>query len=155
MPGSSQPSRRNDLYRMRRRFQSHIFDAGAFACSAFLAFALRFDGAIPSNLLHPMFMTMVIWVGLQSAGFIACRVNWDHWRHTCTYDAARVLAAGTAGSIVSGLVIVMLLGPWSIPRSVYILDWMLACLMPLAGRLAVRIAGMLDFISALTRARPR
>jgi FlaA1/EpsC-like NDP-sugar epimerase len=56
------------------------------------------------------------------------------------YDAARVLVASLAGSIAGVLVILMLLGPWSIPRSVYVLDWLLASLFTLGGRMAVRVA---------------
>jgi FlaA1/EpsC-like NDP-sugar epimerase len=147
MPGSSQTTQHYDLYRVRRRLLSHLLDVAAFVCSAFLAFELRFDGALPAQLFHPMLITIFIWAGLQSAAFIALQVNWDHWRHTCTYDAARVLAAGSAGSIAGGLVIVLLLGPWAIPRSVFVLDWMIACLLPLSGRLAVRIAVTARMIS--------
>jgi len=139
MPGASQHSLPNQLYRMRRRVLSHLLDMAAFACAAFLAFELRFDGDMPAGFLHPMFLAMFIWVGLQSAAYIGCRVSWDHWRHTCTYDAARILAASVLGSILAGLVIVTLLGPWSVPRSVYVLEWMLACVFTLCGRLAVRV----------------
>src|ERR1035441_10451444 len=139
MPGTSQPSLPNEMYRVRRRFLSHILDMAAFVCAAFLAFELRFDGDLPAQQVHPMHTAMFIWVVLQSAAFIGCRVSWDHWRYTCTYDAARILVAGTIGSFLGGLVMVALLGPWGVPRSVYVLDWMLACLFTLCGRLAVRV----------------
>ena len=48
--------------------------------------------------------------------------------------------ANSAGWILGGLVIFLLLGPRAIPRSVYILDWLTSSLLSLGGRLAVRVA---------------
>jgi FlaA1/EpsC-like NDP-sugar epimerase len=61
------------------------------------------------------------------------------WRHASIYDKTRVILADSAGSILGGVVIFLLLGPTGIPRSVYILDWLICCLMSLGGRLAVRV----------------
>jgi hypothetical protein len=124
----------------RRSLLSQILDIAAFACSVFLAFELRFDGTIPTQLDHPMFITMFILVGLQSAAFLACRVYWDRKPHTHLNDLVRISVAVMAGSIAGVLVIVLLLGPWYIPCSVYILDLQLALLLTSGGRLAVRIA---------------
>jgi len=65
-------------------------------------------------------------------------VSWGHWRHTSAYDVVRIFAANTVGSLASGVGIVLLLGPRSIPRSVYIIDWMVCCFLTVGGRLAVR-----------------
>jgi len=61
------------------------------------------------------------------------------WRHASIYDKTRVILADSAGSILGGVVIFLLLGPTGIPRSVYILDWLICCLISLGGRLAVRV----------------
>jgi FlaA1/EpsC-like NDP-sugar epimerase len=140
MPGRLKPSRHGELDRIGRRVLSCFLDLTAFSCAVLVAFELRFDGALPAQILHPMFLAMFVWAGLQSAAFIGFRVSSDHWRHTSMYDAARVLVASLAGSIAGVLVILMLLGPWSIPRSVYVLDWLLANLFTLGGRMAVRVA---------------
>ena len=140
MPGRLKPSRHGELDRIGRRVLSCFLDLTAFSCAVLVAFELRFDGALPAQILHPMFLAMFVWAGLQSAAFIGFRVSSDHWRHTSMYDAARVLVASLAGSIAGVLVILMLLGPWSIPRSVYVLDWLLASLFTLGGRMAVRVA---------------
>jgi hypothetical protein len=129
-------AKKNEFVRCRLLF--HTLDMAAFACSVFLAFELRFDGAMPAQLVHPMFTMMFIWAGCQSAGFIACKVNWNNWRYTSAYNAALVVVASTAGSIVGWLVIGLLLGLWGIPRSVYILAWLLASLLTLGGRFALR-----------------
>jgi FlaA1/EpsC-like NDP-sugar epimerase len=139
MLGTLQPFRNGKPSRIGRRLLSRFLDLVAFSCAAILAFELRFDGALPAQFLHPMWTAMCIWAVLQSLVFIACRVSWDHWRHTSVYDAARVLLANLAGSIVGGVIIFLSLKPWGIPRSVYVLDWLLACLLTLGGRLAVRV----------------
>jgi FlaA1/EpsC-like NDP-sugar epimerase len=139
MPGRLDTDRHDDLARFWRRLLSHFLDLTAFSCSVLIAFELRFDGDLPAQMLHPMFLALFIWAGLQSAAFLGFRVSSDHWRHTSTYDAARVLMASLAGSIAGGSLIWMLLGPWSIPRSVYVLDWLMASLLTLGGRLAVRV----------------
>ena len=130
---------RDDLLRIWRRLLSCLLDGAAFSCSALIAFELRFDGALPAQILRPMFLATFIWAGFQLAAFIGFRVSSDHWRHTSIYDAARVLLASLAGSIAGGLVIVVLLGPSGIPRSVYFLDWLMAGLLTLGGRFAVRV----------------
>ena len=115
-------------------------DLIAFSCSALVAFELRFDGILPVQFLRPMWMAMCIWAALQSAAFIACEVSWDHWRHTSIYEGARIFVANSAGAILGGVVLSVLLRPWGIPRSIYILDWLMANLLTLGGRLTVRVA---------------
>ena len=134
-----QPVHRDELNHMWRPLLSFLLDLVAFSCSVFLAFELRFDGVLPARFLHPMYMAMFIWSGFQLAAFIGFRVSSDHWRHTSIYDAARVLVASLAGSVAGGLMILVLLGPLGIPRSVYVLDWLMASLLTLVGRFGVRV----------------
>jgi len=84
---------------------------------------------LPSQYLHPMWIALYIWVALKLAAFIVGRVSCDHWRHTSAYDVIRIVLANSAGSFLGGLAILVLLGPFGIPHSVYILDWLLACLL--------------------------
>ena len=140
MLGRLKSDHRDNLDRIWRRLLSCVLDLAAFSCSVLVAFELRFDGALPAQILGPMFLAMFIWDGIQLAAFIGFRVSSDHWRHTSIYDAARVLVASSAGSIAGGCVIAVLLGPLGIPRSVYVLDWLMASLLTLGGRFAVRVA---------------
>jgi FlaA1/EpsC-like NDP-sugar epimerase len=114
-------------------------DLAAFALSTFLAFELRFDGALPAQYFHPMGVALCIWAAAKSASFIVGAVNRGSWRHTSVHDAVRIGLAVSAGSMLGGLVIFLLIGPWGIPRSVYILDWLISCVLALGGRLAVRV----------------
>jgi len=140
MPATAQSSQHDGFDRIRCRLRSYLLDLAAFSCSAVLAFELRFDGSTPARLFHPLLMAMCIWTVAQKAAFLVFRVSWDHWKHTSAHDAARVLAACLAGSIVGGAAIALLPGSGGIPAAVYVLDWLMASLLTLGGRLAVRLA---------------
>jgi FlaA1/EpsC-like NDP-sugar epimerase len=124
---------------IRNRISGYLLDGAAFILSGVLAFELRFDFVLPASYPHPMEAALCIWLAAKSAAFIAAKLDRGGWRYTSAYDAVRIVAANSAGSILSGSVILLLLKPWGIPRSVYVLDWLLSCLMTLGGRLVVRV----------------
>src|ERR1035441_2365246 len=120
---------RHRAHRIWRLSLVYFLDMAAFALSAFLAFELRFDGALPAQYLRPMVVALCIWAAAKSAFFIVGAVNQRSWRHTSVHDAVQVVLAASAGSILGGLVIFLLVGPWGIPHSVYILDWLISCVL--------------------------
>lgn len=140
MPGSSRPSNSDMEYRIRRHILSLCLDLAAFLCSSIVAFGLQFDGTLSTGLKHPMLIATCVWAVLQSVAFLVFQVSWGHWRYTSTSDAARLLLACSAGSIASSLVLSFLPATSGIPHSVYVLQWMIACVLTLGGRLAVRAA---------------
>ena len=78
---SSQPSRHYGLDRIRRRLLAYSLDMTAFFCSGFLAFELRFDGALPAQFLHRVWTAMCVWAVLKSAAFMLGRVSCEScWR---------------------------------------------------------------------------
>jgi FlaA1/EpsC-like NDP-sugar epimerase len=80
-----------------------------------------------------------------SCGSISCclpitaKLDRGGWRYTSAQDAVRIGLANLAGSVIGGSAILFLLGPWGIPRSIFILDWVLSCLLTLGSRLVVRV----------------
>ena len=140
MRSISLSTRHYNAKRFRHRLAAYLLDWSAFALSGFLAFELRFDGALPSKYLYAMKMALCIWAVAKAIAFIAAKLDRGSWRHTSAYDAVRVILANSAGSILGGLVILLLPQSLGIPRSVYVLDWLVSCLLTLGGRLAVRVA---------------
>ncbi|MGD0731279.1 MAG: nucleoside-diphosphate sugar epimerase/dehydratase, partial [Terracidiphilus sp.] len=68
------------------------------------------------------------------------KLDRGNWRYTSAYDAVRLLLANSVGSILGGVLLLLFLPPkWGLPRSVYVLDWLVACLLTLGGRLVVRV----------------
>ncbi|MGO9936537.1 MAG: polysaccharide biosynthesis protein [Terracidiphilus sp.] len=139
MTPESKLAQRHRAQRTRRRFIASSLDFAAFALSTLLAFELRFDGALPAQYIRPMVIALWIWAGAKSVSFIVGAVDRGSWRHVSVFDAVRIVLADSTGAILGGLVIYLLLGPWGIPRSVYILDWLVSCVLALSGRLAVRL----------------
>jgi len=114
----------------RRVVVAAIVQAVLFAAANALAYALRFDGAIP-----PKELTLF----LQTVGVVVLiRMAWAHvfglfrgvWRYTGVKDLENILAATTLSSLT------VLLAVWTLPvffaysRAVIVLDWVLStCLL--------------------------
>ena len=128
-----------NMQHAQRRILSHLLDLSAFAISAVLAFELRFDGALPVQNLHPLGVALCIWATVKTISFIVLNVGWQHWRHTSTHDVLRIIAANSIGSILGGAFLFFLFTYGSIPRSVYVIDWLISCLLTFGGRLVVRV----------------
>jgi FlaA1/EpsC-like NDP-sugar epimerase len=139
MNSPSLPVRRNGARRMGRRLAAYLNNLVVFALSAFLAFDLRFDGALPAKYFHALEVALCIWAVAKMSAFIATAVSQEQWRHTSIYEAERIIFANTCGSILGGIAIFLLLGRSGIPRSVYVLEWILSCFMILGTRLAARV----------------
>lgn len=124
---------------IRRRLIGHLLDAAAVMAAGALAFELRFDGALPPRFLAPMETAVCVWAVAKSAAFLAGSVNWNHWRYTSVSDAARIVIANTCGSLAGGAALIFLFGPWGLPRSIFIVDWLLASFLVVGLRLGVRM----------------
>jgi len=139
MSSARQTARRFNSERIGRRLVAYLKNFTVFAVSAILAFELRFDGAIPARYLPVLQISLGIWVGIKMVAFMAGSVNQEQGRRTSIYEAKRIIFANTAGSIAGGIVILLVLGPWGIPRSLYALEWILSCFLLLGWRLIARV----------------
>lgn len=131
--------RRDQAQRITRSCVVNCLDLTVFAISTFLAFELRFDGALPAVFLHRMEAAMCIWAGAKLTCFIVGAVGLGSWSSASISDQTRVVVANSAGSILGSLVLFSLFGSWGFPRSVYALDWLISCFLTLGARLAVRV----------------
>jgi FlaA1/EpsC-like NDP-sugar epimerase len=123
---------------IRHWFAAYPLDWAAFVLSGLCAFELRFDFALPAKYFNHMNVALCIWLVAKSAAFIACKLNRGNWRYTSAYDSIRIVAANGVGSILGGIALRFLLGPRGIPRSIYVIDWIISCVLTLASRLFVR-----------------
>ena len=138
MSPSSLPARRSMADRLGWRPLASFGDLVAFSLSALLAFELRFDGALPPRYRHALWISLCIWALAKTFTFTAGAVNRSQWQKTSLYDAQRIAIANTTGSVLAALAIVGLLGPLGIPRSLYVLEWIISCFLVSVIRLAVR-----------------
>jgi len=140
MSPNSLAEHRPTMDRLRWLLLAFFRDLVAFVLSAFLAFELRFDGLLPTRFHHGFWVALAVWPTVKMASFAVAGVNRGYWRYTSLYDAQRIALANTASSFLGGLTIVLLLGPGGIPRSIYILEWIISCFLILGGRLIIRAA---------------
>src|SRR5580692_1997382 len=119
----------NSVRRIGRQFIVYALDLAAFALSTVLAFELRFDGTLPAQYFQPMGVALCVWAAAKSASFIVGRVSRGSWRHTSARDAVRIVLANSTGAMLGGFILFLLVGLHGIPRSVYILDWLISCLL--------------------------
>ena len=122
-----------------RRLLASLMDMAGFSLCGLLAFQLRFDGSVPAIYAHGMRAAILIWAIAKSAAFLFGAVNTGYWRYTSLDEAVRIGLANSAGSMVGGLIIVLIVHP-GIPRSIYILEWLTSCSLTLGTRFAVRLA---------------
>jgi FlaA1/EpsC-like NDP-sugar epimerase len=126
------------IVRFRWLVLAYSRDLIGLALSTLLAFELRFDGVLPARYYHAFWIALGVLVPTKAVAFVISGVNRGLWQYTSFYDAQRVALANSAGSLVGGLAIFLALGPWSVPRSVYILEWIVSSFVLLAGRFAIR-----------------
>ena len=139
MKSIAHSARRPNAKLILHRTMGYLMDGAAFVLAAFFAFELRLDFALPAVYYHSLLAAICIWGVIKSACFVVFKLDRGNWRYTSAYDAGWIVAANSVGSILGGTVLFLLLGSKGVPRSVYVLDWLLACLLTLGGRLAVRL----------------
>lgn len=139
MPVSSFAARRHVARVVWHRTLIYLSDWAAFVLAGFLAFELRFDGLLPASYLQQMKVAVCIWTACNAVAFVVARLNRGNWRYTSAYDAARIVVTNSVSSFTSAIGIIVLLGRSGVPRSVFVLDWLIACLLTLGARLLTRV----------------
>lgn len=105
------------------------------------AFFLRFDfGGIPDEHIATMWMGLLLIVAIRMVVFLVFSVHRGLYRYSSLYDFVQLFKAVTFGSVLFLAVWYLIIGhSYVMPRSIYILDWIL-CLSLLMGlRIAVRL----------------
>jgi len=103
-----------------------------------VAFALRFDFAIPLRMARVLATTLPLVVACRLAAFWACGVFRGSWRYINMRDAEDIVRASVLGSAFFLSAMVFLHGIPGFPRAVFLLD-LLLCISTMAGsRLLVR-----------------
>lgn len=128
------------IVRIRGLLFAYSRDLLAIALSIFLAFELRFDGALPLNYYRAVWISLCLWLPMKLLAFAVCRVNRGLSQYTSFYEAQRIVLANSASSLFGALILIAVLGPYGVPRSVYILEWIISSFVLLAGRFAIRAA---------------
>jgi len=139
MSTSKLPKTHQRLQRVLRLLAAYLKNLVLLVFAAYFSFELRFDGAVPARYLHTMTVAICLWAAIKMAALIAGSVTRQKGRHTSIYEATRIIVANTAGSVIAGIAILAVLGLRAVPRSIYILEWVLSCFLMLGVKLATRM----------------
>lgn len=120
-----------------RRMAIFGADALAVAASYYLAFWLRFDGAIPPEAISAFWNTLPLVFLVRLASFIYFQLYSGVWRYASINDLMSILKAVSVGTTLLVLPF-FFFGVPGYPRSVLIIDWFLMVSFLGGSRFALR-----------------
>ena len=103
------------------------------------AYLLRFDFSISSSMLPNAYYFLGVLLFSKISVNIVFSVYKGLWRYTSVRDLINIIKASSAGTIVSAALSLMVLGFFAIPRSIFIIDYILSTVGFISTRAAVRI----------------
>lgn len=106
----------------------------------FLAYALRFEGRIPSNHLIILRQTIFMVIPLKIVCFTLFHLYRGMWRYTSLVDFINILKAATVGSLALLCIKIYLYGSTAVSLSVFFLDYLLTLFFIAGLRLTIRIS---------------
>ena len=109
-----------------------------FVLSGVLAFVARFEFVLDREALAQMAWAIPVWLVVKSAVFRAMKLDRGWWRYASVPDMIRIGLANLAGSVISTFVLV-LAAPAGFPRSIILMDFLLAANATGGVRLLARI----------------
>jgi FlaA1/EpsC-like NDP-sugar epimerase len=100
-----------------------LLHAVAFSSIYTLAYLIRFDGRIPSDMWKHATNSLALVVGLKIAAFIALRGHRGWWRFATFADAVGLVKCATLGALAVACAGLFTQVASGIPRSIILLDW--------------------------------
>jgi len=114
-------------------------DMGLIVLANYLAFVLRYDGAIPLEEIGT-FQETVLWlIGIRGVVFALFGLNEGLWRYTSIWDLQNILSAVLSSTIVFYGWVYWVMGINDYPRSVFVIDAILLVGLLAGLRLPARI----------------
>ena len=116
-----------------------LADSLVIVFSLYGSYLLRFDFSIPSSMLPNFYYFFIVLLFSKISVNIVFKVYSGLWRYTSVRDLINIIKASSAGTIVSAALSLMVLGFFAIPRSIFIIDYILSTVGFISTRAAVRI----------------
>ncbi|HMO12740.1 MAG TPA: nucleoside-diphosphate sugar epimerase/dehydratase [Pirellulaceae bacterium] len=110
-----------------------------FSVTWILAFVIRFDAAVPPNMLRICWMSLPIVVPIQLLAFYFCKTYHGWWRYVTFRDLVSFVKPLVISYLIINAIAYLVL-PFNIPRSIPIIQVLLAGLMLAVLRSSWRIA---------------
>lgn len=123
----------------KRRLIVFLSDTLLIALSLCLAFLLRFDFTIPPPQLDLFWECLLVVMIVKPLVFVVTGFYNSLWRYASVQDAVEILKGVTLSSILAVAAVFFLRQFTPIPRSIFVLDWILLFALLAASRLLWRI----------------
>jgi FlaA1/EpsC-like NDP-sugar epimerase len=105
----------------------------------YFAFVLRFDGLHPFGYLATFVRYLPILLAIRLVFYYSSGLHKGLLRYASISDLLKIVNSATLGSITFLLLVHIVVGDTSYPRSVYALDWMLFIILSGGTRLFIRV----------------
>jgi FlaA1/EpsC-like NDP-sugar epimerase len=124
----------------RHRLWQLAADAALVAAAWWLAFQLRFDNGLPPYYDVLLERTILLVVAIKLGVFVALGFYNRWWRYVSTRDMWRVVLGAALASVIAGVTLYFASPVQGIrlPRSVFVLDFLLTLALVAGARLAAR-----------------
>ena len=136
-----------------KRVLVFFLDVTLIAAALTFSFLLRFDFQVPADQLHILLQGLAVVLIAKPILFAASGMYRNIWRYASLQDAYQIFKVVTFSSLVSMVLLVFLRGPYALPRSIYILDWLLLFAFVAASRLVWRIYRETRIIPSLRKGK--
>ncbi len=123
----------------KRRIFALIFDTTFICLSLCLAFLLRFDFSIPPQQLELFKECLLVVMIVKPLVFIATGFYNSLWRYASVQDAVEIGKGVTIASFIAVFAVFFLREFTPVPRSIFVLDWILLLAFLTTSRLIWRI----------------
>ena len=122
-----------------KRIMVFFLDSALIAASLIFSFLLRFDFHIPAIQFDILLQGLAVVLIVKPLLFAASGMYRNIWRYASLQDAYQIFKVVTFSSFASGFALILMDGPFALPRSIYILDWFILFSLVCASRLVWRI----------------
>jgi FlaA1/EpsC-like NDP-sugar epimerase len=116
-----------------------LVDMLLISAAFLLSFLLRFDFSIPLEERELFFHGLVVILAVKPVVFISSGMYRNIWKYASLQDAIEIFKVVTISTFITSFVLVITRYTHTMPRSIYILDWLLLFAFISAARLVWRV----------------
>jgi FlaA1/EpsC-like NDP-sugar epimerase len=121
-----------------KRLCVFCLDIVLVTAAVFLSFLLRFDLAVPSEQMDSLREAVAVALLVKPLLFAASGMYHNIWRYASLHDAYKIFKAVTFSSFAAGFLLIYRDGPYAVPRSIHLLDWLILLFLICGSRLIWR-----------------